>query len=280
MYFTSLYRATKAALSAKMETMANYRSKRLIVFDLDGTLTKTKSNLEPYMAHTLSRLLEKKKVAIIGGGSYKQFRKQFLAELNAQKALLPNLFLFPTTATAFYRYRGGWKKVYRLMLSKSEWQGIQKAFSMVLKEIGYVPPKKTYGKILENRGAQATYSFLGQDVVAELGDKGVRLKEDWTKKNTPLKLKIARLVQKQLPRLEVRAAGFTSIDVTKKGIDKAYGIRQIKKVLKIPIRDMLFIGDALYPGGNDHAARRTGIDCISVKGPDDTRRIIEKIIAA
>ena len=261
-----------------MDVMDRYASKQLIVFDLDGTLTETKSNLEPYMAKTLRALLAKKKVAVIGGGSYKQFRKQFIAELNCPPALLKNLFLFPTTATAFYRYHGGWKKIYGYTLSKKDWLIIKKAFAEVLKEIHYVAPPKTYGKVLENRGAQVTFSALGQDVVAILGKKGVALKEEWTRKNTPVKLKIARLLQKRLPHLEVRAAGFTSIDITKKGIDKAYGVRQIKKILKIPIRNMLFIGDALYPGGNDYAARKTGIDCVAVRGPKDTKKIIEKIL--
>jgi len=79
---------------------------------------------------------------------------------------------------------------------------------------------------------------------------------------------------------EVRTGGLTAIDVTQKGIDKAYGVRQIEKVLKIPIKDMVFIGDALYPGGNDAAAKKTGVQTIAVKGPADTIAIIKKILSA
>jgi len=74
--------------------------------------------------------------------------------------------------------------------------------------------------------------------------------------------------------LEVRAAGFTTIDVTKKGIDKAYGIRQIQKHLKIPISKMFFIGDAIFPGGNDYAVVRTGVDYMPVKNPEEAKKII------
>jgi hydroxymethylpyrimidine pyrophosphatase-like HAD family hydrolase len=123
-----------------------------------------------------------------------------------------------------------------------------------------------------------SYSFLGQDVVAELGAKGVRLKEEWTRKNTPLKLKIADMLQERLPGVEVHAAGFTTSDITKRGIDKAYGVRQIEKYLRIPIKKMVFIGDALYPGGNDAAAKKTGVQTIAVKGPKETMRIIKKIV--
>ena len=48
-----------------------------------------------------------------------------------------------------------------------------------------------------------------------------------------------------LPEFEVRLGGLTSIDVTKKGIDKAYGIRQVKKRLSVPIKEMAYVGDAL-----------------------------------
>jgi phosphomannomutase len=255
-----------------------FKNKDLIVFDLDGTLTKTKSNLEPDMAAALRGLLQEKKVAVIGGGAYKQFKKQFVSELRCPASLSANLFLFPVTATSFYRYQGGWKKVYARTLSQTQKQKIRKAVKDVFAEIHYVPPRKVYGKTLEDRGSQMSYSFLGQEVVAQLGPKGVRLKEEWTKKNTPLKLKIAGMLQDRLPGLEVHAAGFTTIDITRKGIDKAYGVWQIEKTLHIPVRRMLFVGDALYPGGNDAAAKKTGVQCIAVRGPEDTMRIISSII--
>lgn len=89
---------------------------------------------------------------------------------------------------------------------------------------------------------------------------------------------MARYLQKILPEFEVKVGGLTSIDITRKGLDKAYGIKQIAKVLKTKISDMTFIGDALYRGGNDYPAKKTGILCIQVKGPYDTQKIIEKII--
>lgn len=263
----------------RMHISPKLKTKKLVVFDLDGTLTKTKSNLEPDMAEALTALLKKKKVAVIGGGTYRQFRRQLVAELNVPKELLAGLFLFPTTANSFYRYQSGWRCVYRFELSARERSRIKAVFRDVLREIGYVPPKRVYGKVIEDRKTQVTFSALGQDVVARLGAKGVHLKEEWTRKNTPVKLQIARMVQKRLPHLEVHASGYTSIDVTKKGIDKAYGVRQIERYLHVPIHDMVFVGDALFPGGNDAAAKRTGIACIPVRGPTDTKQFIYGLIS-
>ena len=258
--------------------VSKLKNKDLIIFDLDGTLTPSKSNLEPDMSRALVALLRKKKVAVIGGGNYKQFQRQFLRSLRCPKELLPNLFLFPTTATAFYRYQNGWKNVYELTIPRRDREKIMKAFRAVFKEVGYVSPRKIYGKVIEDRGSQVTFSALGQDVVARLGKRGLALKEKWRREHTPLKLKMAKLLAKKLPRLEVRPAAFTSIDITKRGIDKAYGVRQIEKYLHIPIRRMVFIGDALFHGGNDAAAKKTGVDCVAVGGPKDTGRIIKELL--
>lgn len=256
-----------------------HKKKKLVVFDLDGTLTESKADMDREMAALMTELLKRKKVAVIGGGKYELFVRQLLSKLKISKPLLKNLFLFPTTSTAFYRFgprghrQGGasWRRVYSETLTSKERRNIFDAFSDAFREVGYKHPKKIYGKLIEDRGTQVTFSALGQKAP-------VRLKDRWKKKNSALKLKLARVLQKMLPEFEVRAAGYTSIDVTRKGIDKEYGIRQITKHLRIPLRDMLFVGDALFPGGNDSAVLRTGIPCIQVRGPEDTKKIIQSLL--
>ncbi|OGI93904.1 hypothetical protein A3A03_01890 [Candidatus Nomurabacteria bacterium RIFCSPLOWO2_01_FULL_40_18] len=262
----------------KINNLKNLKQKDLIVFDLDGTLIETKSPMKPDMSRLMVKLLKIKKVAIIGGGRYDTFHRLFINKLKCPKEFLKKLFLFPTTATAFYKYNNGWKKIYSKPLTVSEIKKIKKAFKDVFKEIKYQHPQKTYGQIIENRGTQVSFSVYGQDLVRVLGNKGVQIKKEWLKNNLKTKMKIAKLMRKKLPNLEVVAAGFTTIDVTRRGIDKAYGIRQIQKNLKIPIKKMFFVGDAIFPGGNDYAIVKTGIDYMAVKGPEDTKKIIHKIL--
>ena len=255
------------------------KNKDLIVFDLDGTLAPTKSTIDQEMGKLIEKLLTVKKVAVIGGGKLELFQHQFLNELKIPENLLTNLSLFPVTATTFFRYDNGWEKVYEHDLSKDEIARIMSAFEKVFKEISYQKPQKTYGQVIENRGTQVTWSALGQDVVKALGDEGVELKTKWKEENTPLKLKIASHLEKHLPDLAVHSAGYTSIDITKKGIDKAYVLYQMEKFLKVKIKNMLFIGDAIFPGGNDYAVTKTSIDYCKVEGPEDTKTIIRQILA-
>lgn len=249
---------------------SRFQDKKLIVFDLDGTLTPSKSRMRRDVSRLLSKLLVLKKVAVIGGGRYEQFKDQFLSAFRSPKKDLRNLFLFPTTSTSFYRYKNGWKKVYEKKLSRRERRKIFRAFRHAFKEVGYKHPSRLYGRVIEDRGTQVTFSALGQEA-------SVRVKEEWNRKYD-VRPKLMRALKKYLLEFEVRRGGLTSIDVTKKGIDKAYGLRQIESHLGINRKDILFVGDALYPGGNDYAVRRTGVDCVSVAGPEDAKKVIRFLI--
>ena len=256
----------------------NILSKKLFIFDLDGTLTESKAPMDFEMALLLNRLLEKKSVAVIGGGSFDQFRKQFIHKLKAPKSLLKNLFLFPTTSTAFYRFLDDrWRLVYSDYLNSAQKKKIVKAFDIALKRHGYKKPERPYGKIIEDRGSQIAFSALGQDPPKSRKAYAAYLeaKKRWNKKED-IRPQIMKTMKKYLPEFEVKSGGLTTIDVTKKGIDKAYGVREIKKHLRVSLREAVFIGDALYPGGNDYAAKKTGVDCIRVSGPEETKRIIKK----
>ena len=49
--------------------------------------------------------------------------------------------------------------------------------------------------------------------------------------------------------------------------------------LHITIDEMIYVGDALFPGGNDYPARSTGAVCIAVANPTETKHVIEAIVA-
>lgn len=249
-----------------------WKKKKIIIFDLDGTLTPSKAPMGKNMGRLLGRLLDKKMVAVIGGGKYDLFRWQFVNRFCFSREQAEKLFLFPTSSTAFYKYaRGGWRKIYSHALSRAEKKKIILALAEVFKKTGYRHPKKVYGKVTEDRDTQITFSALGQKAP-------IFLKENWNSRYNVLRFKMARMLQEKLPQFNVRVGGLTSIDITEKGIDKAYGIRQIEKTLRVPRKDMLFVGDAIYPGGNDYAVVRTGVDYVKVGGPENTKEIIRFLI--
>ena len=81
------------------------------------------------------------------------------------------------------------------------------------------------------------------------------------------------------PEFSIRVGGTTSVDITRLGIDKVYGIRKLRDVPGVSMGEMIFIGDAVFPGGNDYPAKEAGVVTIQVRDPNETKRLIEAIIA-
>ena len=249
--------------------MDTLRQKKLIIFDLDKTLSESKQVIDDEMAGLLCLLLDRKKVAVISGGSFKQFQAQFIPKLTDGK--LQHLFLFPTCGSAFYRYEDcAWKNIYTETLKNEEKLRIFKAFNDMFKEYGFRTPEKVYGELIEDRTTQITFAAYGS--FAPLSLKG-----SWDP-DRKKRLRMIEILNKHLPNFEIRTGGTSSIDVTRKGIDKAYGIMQMEKHLDINRSEMAFFGDDLGPGGNDHPVIATGIEIFEVTGPEHTKKIISSMI--
>jgi hypothetical protein len=163
-----------------------------------------------------------------------------------------------------------WKKLYSEDFTPEEKEKIISSLKKAVAEAGF-KVEKVWGEAIEDRGSQITYSALGQKAPLE---QKTKWDPDFAKRK-----KIKTILDTMIPKFSVRMGGATSIDVTKPGIDKAYGIRKLKDVLGISLKEMIFVGDALFPGGNDYPAEQTGVISIPVRGPHETKRVIETMIA-
>lgn len=243
--------------------------KKLIVFDLDGTLAESKSSLDAEMSVLLAELISIVKVAVISGGAWPQFEKQVLANLPHDERL-KNLSLLPTCGTKFFRYEGAWQELYSEDFTADEKVKIIGSLKKAL-ELADFNTASIRGTLIEDRGSQITFSALGQQAPLEEKKKW---DPDFSKRK-----KIKAILDPFIPDFSVSMGGATSIDVTKHGIDKGYGIRKLRDVLGIGIEEMIFIGDALFPGGNDYPAQEAGAVSIRVRDSTETKRVAETIIA-
>ena len=244
----------------------------MIVFDLDGTLAVSKGAMDAEMAQLFSSLLTKYKVSVITGGDYPQFKKQIFPHITQDTAALQNFYVCPTCATKMYLYQNGdWEKQYALDLSEDEKALIIKSLDEAMAKYGFTPTQ-TWGQLIEDRGSQITLSALGQDAPIEA-------KATWDP-DFAKRLKMKEYLDTVLGDFSVRLGGTTSVDVTKQGVDKAFGIRKLEEVSGVAIADMLFIGDAIFPGGNDYPVVETGVDYQQVADVDATKKIIRELLAA
>jgi phosphomannomutase len=243
--------------------------KNLIVFDLDGTLAESKSSVDEEMAPLLGQLLDVVKVAIISGGAWPQFEKQVLVHLPDDDRLT-KLSILPVCGTQFYRHDGAWNRLYSEEFTPAEKDRIIAALDKAFDASGF-RATRCWGKVIEDRGGQITLSALGQD--APLSEK-----QKWDP-NFGKRQKIMAILKPLIPDVSIKTGGSTSIDITRPGIDKAYGIEKLRDLLGIGVAEMLFVGDALFPGGNDSPVKKTGIRNIQVRDVDETKRVIQAIVA-
>lgn len=239
----------------------------LVAFDLDDTLAPSKSPIDPRIAELLGALLALVPVCIISGGRFEQFDAQVLQRLTISDEQAQQLHLMPTCGTRYLRFDDGeWRQRYANDLSEDEKQRALGSLEHHARELGYWVDD-SWGPILEDRGSQITYSALGQR--APVGEKH-SWDPDGAKKSA-----LRSLVAADLPELEVRSGGSTSIDITHRGIDKAYGMARLAEVTGIPCERMLFIGDRLDPDGNDFPVIATGTGTHAVHGWEDTAEYLE-----
>jgi phosphomannomutase len=250
--------------------------KKIVAFDLDGTLAESKQHLEPYMAEILCELAKEKKVAVITGGSFGQFQKQFLPFLNSANTLddeiISNFILLPTSGSSRYEYNKKTKE-----WNMTDIEEFPKDIKIkVIEELNNLVAEHKYGigavisgdDIVEDRVTQITLSALGQHAPID--------KKNLWDPDQKIRQIIKKELEKKLPRVNIVIGGTTSIDILPYGFNKAKGLNRLLRNMNLTINDMVFLGDAIFPGGNDYSVYEAGIESIKVSGPKETADIIKK----
>lgn len=244
---------------------------RLVAFDLDDTLAPSKSAISPRIAQQLLALARTVEVAIISGGNEDQFRSQVISQLgDADATLLARLHLMPTCGTRYLRHDGtDFVPVYAHDLTAVQKSAALAALEEEAQKLG-VWETETWGPILEDRGSQITFSALGQQAPHDA-------KKAWDP-NGSKRAALRDAVAPRVPDLEVRSGGSTSIDITRAGIDKAYGMTELAERTGIALGDMLFYGDRLDEGGNDYPVKALGVPSVAVEGWEDTAEHLDALL--
>lgn len=244
----------------------------VVAFDLDDTLAPSKTRLPRPMAEVLVRLLERAQVCVISGGQFGQFRSQVVEALDeVGGARLDRLHLMPACGTQYYRFVDGrWTRVYLEALTDDQKSRAAAALESQARDLG-LWEEHTWGPVLEDRESQMTFSALGQQAPVDA-------KRAWDPDGTK-KLALRERVAALLPDLEVRAGGSTSVDITRVGRDKSFGMTKLLEQTGVDKGDVLFYGDRLDEHGNDYPVKAMGVPCAAVTGWQDTLAQLEELLA-
>ena len=240
------------------------------LFDLDDTLAESFQPPKSEMVERLKRLLTHMPVAILSAAGLPRMQEDFLTTI-IESLHIERFFVFPNSASECYRYKdGAWRRVYDFAFTSDERAHIKATLEQCSAEIGYRHPE--YEPQLWDRESQIAYAMISSHAPQDI-------KKTWDPDQAKRK-QLKACLEKTLHDYEILIGGNVTIDITRKGIDKAYGIQWLSRELSIPPAEMLYIGDALYPGGNDSVVIPTGIQTKQTGGPSETMRIIDEILEA
>lgn len=241
---------------------------KAVLFDLDDTLAESFRPPKPETVAKLKLLLDRIPTSIITAAGFARLHDQFLPELTSSRNI-SQMYLFPNSAADCYTYaKGTWAHTYSFALTHEERERITAILKKHATEVTGENPQ--YQCMIIDREAQVAFAAIGLDAPMEY-------KKAWDP-DQKKRAKLKKLLEKELPDFEVLIGGMTTVDITRKGINKSYGVQWLAKHLKCKTADMLYVGDALYPGGNDYVVIETGVQVRPVTGPAETLSVIEDLL--
>ena len=243
----------------------NFEEKKMIIADVDDTICDSCQIISSEMAEVVNKLISKGYIfAFISGTKCGDLHGMISCKLFEEHHLLGN------TGTIYELVKAGKRKeIYANNLTNSEKKEILDAFQKLIMQFNIKPITSTEDQ-LQDRDSQITLSALGRNAPFEIKrnyDPAEEKRKWWVEF-------LKGYLDEE--RYEIKIGGTTSIDVTRKGMDKELGIKKFAEHLRMPLSNILFIGDKIYPGGNDYPASKI-IDCISVKSPKETLEILKKL---
>lgn len=241
---------------------------KLLIFDYDKTIAKPKSKPSSKMIETFSTLLQRNYVAVLTGGrSFEELNRLLVQYI--QKDLLKNLYLCPEYGSKIYVFKNAFIPL----------RNEKRLSSRQIKEIGRIAKgldwkkynvSQIYGEQIKHRGTSVSIDCLGQDA------------PDCVKNVWDRDFKYRKIIKRDLEEVwgkkyDIYATGRNTLDIVMKGYSKADTVKRLCELLKVPLKECVFVGDEFEVYGNDYSTLE--LDDIKVymtKGPEDTLLFMHK----
>lgn len=243
---------------------------KAVIFDLDNTLAEAFRPPKHTILTRLEKLLPLVPTAIMSAASLGRIKNDVL--LNMSPSFNPaDLTLFTANAAQCFIWKdGAWRAQYEFGFTDEERDVIQSALESAVFETDVLKGTKKYGDQFVDYEGYIAYTAMGLNAPSDerkawdpTGEKRMRLRKN--------------LIEK-LPQFDVFIGGATSVDVTPRGINKSYGVTWFSQHLNVKPEEMLYVGDALYEGGNDIVVVPTGVQTRSVANPQETEPLIDELL--
>lgn len=262
-FFWHVYKAHKAG------SKPDAALPKALIFDMDDTLA---DSFTPPTDAILEKVLELSRclpVAIMSGAAFERMERDILKRI-PKEPTDAQFYVFSDSAAQCHVWRSPrWQEAYTFPLSPQERLHIEKALKEAVVEGKIYPGGHDTSRILDRATSVALTALPHGATQSE--------KRAWDEDGTK-RHRLFAILKEKLPEYEILIGGKTTIDVTRAGITKAYGVEWLARELNLEPRDMLFIGDGFYEGGNDAVVIPTGVRTMEVKSPEETEEIIDELL--
>ncbi len=235
----------------------DFTKKRIIIADVDETICESCQQISPEMAEQINNMVASGYTfAFISGTKAEDLQNMISSRVNETHHILA------TTGTKYVLMENETRStIYNCSLSQNEKEEILLALDKLIQQYQIISLTTKEDQV-QDRDSQITLSAIGRHASSELKAK---YDTDGSKRQVWIWFLKGLLGEKY----DFKIGGTTSLDITQKGLDKEWGIRKFLKHHNLNSEQVLFMGDKIYPGGNDYPATKV-VDCLAVKSPKDT----------
>lgn len=245
--------------------------RRLSVFDLVSPTAVSKSALGPRLVTLLDALLVSVRRTVTSRGSRLQLERQLLAGHSDPVAgdHVERLSLTATSGPKFFESGSTWKLRDAEPFDEHGRRTMIAALQPVVGDSA-IETRPTWGAPIEGRGGQITLPALGQEAPRPAKQQ----RDPDSQQRERMRAGLAELA----PEYSARLGGMTSNNVTRSGVDEAYGLRKLRDIPGIALGELRFLIDALLPGGNDDPVQQVGVPSTRVRDPEQSQSVIRILL--
>lgn len=247
--------------------------KKHYFFDMDGTLTPSRDKMSRDMRNAMEKLSwasvreigdDRNDIVIVSGARQEQIQTQVGNGPWMVLAQNGNDAMSGLGGSVIWQHRLPWDLKYWIF----RWIHESLYYTCEMRE-WQLWPITNLEDLVEDRGCQVSFSIIGHNAPLEeklaFDPKGEKRKEllrdrPWTE-----------------TRVEVAIGGTTCLDFFLAGHNKGGNIARFIEKMGWRREDCMYVGDQLYPGGNDHSVCGV-IPTLEVRNPQETLEAIKAMI--
>lgn len=251
--------------------------KRIILFDMDGTLTPPRKPMESDVLHALEKLnRETFEIGIVTGSDFDYLQEQCRLLFNSR--ICNQIHYLPCNGTKYYRLDIQSAPVFTInmvqKIGSDRYSSLLKTTMRLQQEFIDQNPLLPYtGNFFHYRGSMLNWCPIGR--AAGSHERGIWEHVDRANQLRIPLLEKARIEYSKsgLNDLTINLGGETSFDIYPVGWDKTYALKHFEDY------HVYFIGDRCKLNGNDyHIYENCKPYAWETNGPEETIKIIEGLL--